>query len=49
MLTLVPWRGRAIVGTGQSATLVEPDATAVTTRKWTRFIADANHAFPALS
>jgi glycerol-3-phosphate dehydrogenase len=25
MLTLVPWRGRAIVGTGQSKTFVQPD------------------------
>ena len=30
MLTLVPWRGRAIIGTGQSKTLVAPDATGVT-------------------
>ncbi len=29
MLTLVPWRGRAIVGTSQSATVVEPGDTGV--------------------
>jgi glycerol-3-phosphate dehydrogenase len=48
MLTLVPWRGRALVGTGQSATLVEAEDTAVTAAELDRFIADANHAFPAL-
>ena len=48
MLTLVPWRGRALVGTSQSATLVEPGDTAVTETEIDGFIADANHAFPAL-
>lgn len=48
MLTLVPWRGRAIVGTGHSDTFVEPDALEVTDAEIDRFIADANHAFPAL-
>ena len=48
MLTLTPWRGRAIVGTGQSKTLVEPDATAVTGAEVDNFIAAANEAFPAL-
>jgi glycerol-3-phosphate dehydrogenase len=48
MLTLVPWRGRAIVGTGQSKTLVQPDATGVTTHEVNAFIAEANGAFPAL-
>ena len=48
MLTLVPWRGRALVGTSQSATLVEPGDTAVTETEIDAFIADANHAFPAL-
>ncbi len=48
MLTLVPWRGRAIVGTSQSATLVQPGDTAVTDAELNAFIADANHAFPAL-
>ena len=48
MLTLVPWRGRAIVGTSQSATLVQPGDTAISDAELNAFIADANHAFPAL-
>jgi glycerol-3-phosphate dehydrogenase len=48
MLTLVPWRGHAIVGTGHSDAFVEPDALEVTESELERFIADANHAFPAL-
>jgi glycerol-3-phosphate dehydrogenase len=48
MLTLVPWRGRAIVGTSQSSALVEPGDTHVTAAEIDAFIADANHAFPAL-
>jgi len=48
MLTLVPWHGRAIVGTGQSAALVQPDSAAVTAAEVADFIAEANQAFPAL-
>jgi glycerol-3-phosphate dehydrogenase len=48
MLTLVPWRGRALVGTGQSATLVAPNDLAVTTAEVEAFMAEANTAFPAL-
>ena len=48
MLTLTPWRGRAIVGTGQSKTLVQPDATGVTAAEVDGLIAEANEAFPAL-
>ncbi|MEO8520740.1 MAG: FAD-dependent oxidoreductase [Acidobacteriota bacterium] len=48
MLTLVPWRGRAIVGTSQSAGFVQPGDTAVGPEEVAAFIADANHAFPAL-
>ena len=48
MLTLVPWRGRALVGTSQSATFVQPGDTAVHASEIDAFIADANHAFPAL-
>jgi glycerol-3-phosphate dehydrogenase len=48
MLTLVPWRGRAIVGTGQSETLVEPEAAGVTASEVDAFIAEANEAFPSL-
>jgi len=49
MLTLVPWRGRALVGTSQSTTLVAPGDLAVTSAEIESFIADANFAFPALS
>lgn len=48
MLTLVPWRGRAIVGTGQTPHLVEPGDLAVSAAEIDAFIADANVAFPAL-
>ena len=48
MLTLVPWRGRAIVGTSQSATVVEPGDTGASSTEVTALIADANYAFPAL-
>jgi glycerol-3-phosphate dehydrogenase len=47
-LTLVPWRGRALVGTAQSSTLVQPGDTAVTAAEVETFIRDVNHAFPAL-
>lgn len=49
MLTLTPWRGRAVVGTGQSARLVEPGDTQVTEAEVSAFIAEANDAFPALA
>ena len=49
MLTLVPWRGRAIVGTSQSAqavtTAVDDHVEAAEIEE---FIGQANHAFPAL-
>jgi glycerol-3-phosphate dehydrogenase len=48
MLTLVPWRGRAIVGTSQSATFVKAYDTGVTPAEIEAFIAEANEAFPAL-
>jgi len=48
MLTLVPWRGRALVGTGQSATLVGANDLAVTAAEVDALIAEANFAFPAL-
>ena len=48
MLTLVPWRGRAIVGTGHSETFVEFGEATVTPAEVERFVADANEAFPAL-
>lgn len=51
MLTLVPWRGCAIVGTGHSETLIDPnDAGTVTVSggELDAFIAETNEAFPAL-
>ncbi len=48
MLTLVPWRGQALIGTMQSATLARPDDTGIRAAEITAFIADANDAFPAL-
>jgi glycerol-3-phosphate dehydrogenase len=48
MLTLIPWRGRAIVGTHQSATTVNPGDVAAPRAEVEAFIADVNHAFPAL-
>jgi glycerol-3-phosphate dehydrogenase len=47
MLTLVPWRGRAVVGTGQSARVSAPDQD-ITAGDVEAFIGEANQAFPAL-
>jgi len=47
-LTLVPWRGRALVGTAQSSALVQPDDSGVSTAEVEAFIRDVNYAFPAL-
>jgi len=49
MLTLVPWRGHAIVGTSQSDRAVTgPVANEVSDAEVEAFIRQANHAFPAL-
>ena len=48
MLTLVPWRGRALVGTNQSATFAQPDDTGVTIAEVETLVAEANSAFPSL-
>ncbi|CAN5802452.1 glycerol-3-phosphate dehydrogenase [soil metagenome] len=48
MLTLTPWRGRAVIGTGQSEQLVEADDVGITAAEIDAFIAQANEAFPAL-
>ena len=48
MLTLVPWRGRAIVGTSQSGTLADASDGVVAAKELDALIADANHAFPSL-
>jgi glycerol-3-phosphate dehydrogenase len=47
MLTLVPWQGRVIVGTGQSASAVNANDE-VRAQDVEEFAVDANHAFPAL-
>ena len=47
MLTLVPWRGRAIVGTSHAHALAQPGARP-TGAEVDRFIAEANEAFPSL-
>jgi glycerol-3-phosphate dehydrogenase len=48
MLTLVPWHGRALVGTAQSDAFRTPGDLGVTEAEIEAFIADANAAFPAL-
>jgi glycerol-3-phosphate dehydrogenase len=48
MLTLVPWRGMAIVGVGQSTAFVQPGDTHVSAAEVSALVNDANYAFPAL-
>ena len=48
MLTLVPWRGRALIGTSQSSSAVQPDAVTVSAVEVEAFVREANAAFPAL-
>jgi glycerol-3-phosphate dehydrogenase len=49
MLTLVPWRGRAIVGTSQTGRAVSgPVSDEVSAAEVEAFIGHANHAFPGL-
>jgi len=48
MLTLTPWRGRALVGTSQSTTFVDAASEPVTADEMAAFVADANDAFPRL-
>jgi glycerol-3-phosphate dehydrogenase len=48
MLTLVPWKGRALVGTRQSAAFAQPGDTSVSEAEVEALLADANQAFPAL-
>ena len=47
-LTLVPWKGHAIVGTSQSTRVVETLETSVTASEVEAFVDEANAAFPAL-
>ena len=49
MLTLVPWNGRAIVGTGQAPRLADTLETFVTAAEVAAFVMDVNAAFPALN
>lgn len=48
MLTLVPWQGRALIGTAQSDDFKQPGDLGVTPAEIDAFIAEANAAFPAL-
>jgi glycerol-3-phosphate dehydrogenase len=48
MLTLVPWRGFGLVGTGQSQSFADPEDTGASAAEIATLIADANIAFPAL-
>lgn len=48
MLTLVPWHGRALIGTSHSREFKQPSDTAVSEAEVTSFIEEANSAFPAL-
>jgi glycerol-3-phosphate dehydrogenase len=48
MLTMTPWRGRALVGTWQSPTQAKPGDTGVSAEELQACLADVNAAFPAL-
>ena len=47
-LFLVPWRGRALMGTWESAAAMEPGPADATEHEVVSFIGELNHAFPAL-
>ena len=49
MLTLVPWQGRALIGTAQSADRKQPGDLGVSAAEVDDLIAGANAAFPALN
>ena len=48
MLTLAPWQGRAIIGTGSSSVAPPADRATVTAADVDAFIGDVNRTFPAL-
>ncbi len=48
MLTAVPWRGYALIGTSQSRGFAQPGDTGASAAEVETLIADANSAFPAL-
>jgi glycerol-3-phosphate dehydrogenase len=47
-LFLVPWRGRAVLGTWESGQVAEPDGASLSQADVESFVAELNHAFPAL-
>ena len=47
-LFLVPWRGRALMGTWESAATMEPAPAGATEEEVASFIRELNQAFPAL-
>jgi glycerol-3-phosphate dehydrogenase len=49
MLTLTPWHGRALVGTGQSSDFRQPGDCPPSRAEVDNFIAEANEAFPRLA
>ncbi len=49
LLIIMPWRGRALIGTSHSEHLVEAHDTGVTGSELDAFIAEVNTAFPALA
>jgi glycerol-3-phosphate dehydrogenase len=48
MLTLVPWRGQALIGTSQSGPAPASAPATVSAAEVAAFVAEANAAFPAL-
>lgn len=48
MLLLMPWRGRALIGTAQSVRPSPAGDTAVSASELDGFITEVNHAFPSL-
>lgn len=48
LLLLMPWMGRAMIGTSHSAEPVSPDAVSVPAQDLTAFLLEANQAFPGL-
>ncbi|HXH05024.1 MAG TPA: FAD-dependent oxidoreductase, partial [Vicinamibacterales bacterium] len=49
MLTLVPWRGRALVGTSQGDRFTHPGDTSVSRTELEVFLAEINASFPFLA
>jgi glycerol-3-phosphate dehydrogenase len=49
MLTITPWHGRVLVGTGQSSDFRQPGDCPPSRADVDAFIAEANHAFPRLA